>query len=135
MIIEVDKKYFIAIMATMLIIAGTFFVVSFGGDNPSVIGHSAGEIDLPDLCLSDGTGCQVPQHFQGGYYGYCTEKYSTNIHSFAPLTCADCINSVTFPAYLPSNYCACLAGYTLEQYHMSSISAAYTLRSYFCRKN
>jgi len=47
--IEVDKKYFIGIVAVMLIIAGAFFVVSYNvagsGGVPSDFGHSADELE------------------------------------------------------------------------------------------
>ena len=55
--IEVEKKHFIIIMATMLILAGTFFVMSYGGTTPSEVGHSAGELE--GVCKSDGTDCPL----------------------------------------------------------------------------
>ncbi len=53
--VEIKKKYFVAIMATLLVIAGTFFVVSYVG--PNGVGHSLDEINLSGVCLSNGTGC------------------------------------------------------------------------------
>lgn len=46
MIIEVDKKYFIGIVAVILILGGIFFVVSYGTSAPATFGHTMTEIDF-----------------------------------------------------------------------------------------
>ncbi len=66
--VEIKKKYFVAIMATLLVIAGTFFVVSYVG--PNGVGHDADELDLTGVCLSNGTGC-----LKATYAGCTSARY------------------------------------------------------------
>lgn len=48
----------------MFFFMGVGIVVAYGGSNPSVQGHSAGELD--GVCLSDGTNCLS----SGGSFSY-----------------------------------------------------------------
>ena len=51
--LNLEKKYFLAILSAIIILAVVFGVYAFGTYTPNVFGHSAGEIVLPDL---DGDG-------------------------------------------------------------------------------
>lgn len=78
--VEIGKKYFIGIVAVMLIIAGTFFVVSYNSvpANPAVFGHSADEIEgLSDMISSSVDLCVCIQFYT--YWDY---------YRGAPIQCA-----------------------------------------------
>ena len=82
-----DKKYFIVIMATMLVLAGAFFVVSYNTDpvNPVVMGHSVDEIEGWNesyLCKSDGTDCNFAPR-KSIYSGCTATKYSGNLGGYS----------------------------------------------------
>jgi hypothetical protein len=65
--INIEKRYVLIILGIMFLLAGGL-VYAIGGSNPTVMGHSAGEIE--GVCKSDGTGCEGV--FQGGalfYFG------------------------------------------------------------------
>jgi len=117
MIIEVDKKYFIGIVAVMLIIAGAFFVVSYNvagsGGVPSDFGHSADELELTGVCRTDGTDCPPPppEHVSGGLYGICKEYYNDETNRYS-----------VYVAILPAKSypnrgtkCSCAGGYSLVE--------------------
>ena len=130
--IEVDKKYIIGIISVMLIIAGSFFVMSSWA-NANGVGHSADEINLSGFCLSNGTGCpasSTPQHFSGGYYGYCVERW--NEDAFSPHSSPQ---YVTAPATVTGYYyCSCPSGYTkVTGIHRPNINTNW--KEYLCMKN
>jgi hypothetical protein len=55
--VNINKTYFMIILGVMFLLAGGL-VYAYGGSSPSVVGHSANEIELPsNVCRSDGTGC------------------------------------------------------------------------------
>ncbi len=74
--VEVDKKYIIGFFAALLILGGTFFVVSYGTGSPAIFGHTASEIEgldaiggSPDLCV-----CIRTKHFDGSSNERCTSS-------------------------------------------------------------
>lgn len=99
MIIEVDKKYFIGIVAVMLILGGIFFVVSYGTSAPATFGHSASEIE--GVCLSNGTGCPAGcVLYENVHSVTCPSgKY---VMKFYPLGGSDCASFTTSDCYYPS---------------------------------
>jgi len=42
--VNIEKKYFFAIIGLLIIVAGIFLGYAYGGNNPQTIGHSAGEV-------------------------------------------------------------------------------------------
>ena len=44
--VNLKKKYFISIVVLLIVVAGIFFVYAFGGNSPSTLGHSAGEMEV-----------------------------------------------------------------------------------------
>jgi hypothetical protein len=44
--VNVEKKYFFGILAAVIILAGIIFGYAYGGSQPQVMGHSAGELDI-----------------------------------------------------------------------------------------
>lgn len=55
MIIKIEKRFAYIIIGLLVLIFGFLVVNAYGGNQPSVMGHSAGEID--GVCKSDGTDC------------------------------------------------------------------------------
>ncbi len=45
-VINIEKGRFYFIVGLLVLFGGMFAVSAFGGTEPSVIGHSAGEVDL-----------------------------------------------------------------------------------------
>jgi len=51
---------FLAVFAAILVgLAGISQVIAWGSGDPILHGHDAGEVDLSNVCLSDGTNCPV----------------------------------------------------------------------------
>ena len=46
--VVIDKKFAFMIVGAILILAGAIYGYAYGGNTPSVMGHSWGEIDSPD---------------------------------------------------------------------------------------
>ncbi len=63
--ININKMHAMIAFGIMFILAGGI-VYAYGGNQPSVMGHSAGEIN--GVCKSDGTGCE--NIFNGGHLFY-----------------------------------------------------------------
>lgn len=43
--VNIEKKYFVILLSAVIITGGVFAVFAFGGNQPSVVGHSVSEID------------------------------------------------------------------------------------------
>ena len=50
--VNIEKRYFFVIIGAILLLGGVIFVYAYGGNNPSVIGHSLGEIDGFPNCIA-----------------------------------------------------------------------------------
>ena len=62
--INIEKKHLFVFIALSVLIIGIFFVIAYGGNNPSVVGHSIGELNLsPIYVVNDkvGIGTSNPQ--------------------------------------------------------------------------
>ena len=44
--IDIQKRHFYVLMAAIALLFGAVMVIAFGGNNPSVFGHSAGELAI-----------------------------------------------------------------------------------------
>ena len=79
--INFKKKDLWLLSAIVVFLVGAGFVVAFGGNNPAVMGHDAGE--LTGVCKTDGTGC--PATSQTPYYRikYLTASNKYVISDFA----------------------------------------------------
>jgi len=44
--VNIQKKYAVMIVVAFLVLAGVLIVFAYGTNNPSVVGHSAGEIEM-----------------------------------------------------------------------------------------
>ncbi|MEK6935953.1 MAG: hypothetical protein AABW67_04130 [Nanoarchaeota archaeon] len=91
--VNFQKKDLWLFSAIVVFLVGVGFVIAFGGNNPAVMGHDAGE--LTGVCKTDGTGC--PTTSQTPYYrvkynpntlniytidGFSTAPYIYNLPSF-----------------------------------------------------
>jgi len=65
--VDVSKKYAFAIVGALLIIAGVIGIVAYGGTEPTVVGHSAGEIE------GAGGGSSI-KVYDSGWVTYVTSK-------------------------------------------------------------
>lgn len=44
--VNIDKKYFLIIIAVIVVAVGIVYVIAYGTSNPPVFGHSSGEVDV-----------------------------------------------------------------------------------------
>ena len=51
--IKIEKRYAFGIMGLLVLGFGLFFVGAFGGEDPSVMGHSTGEIEVSWNSITD----------------------------------------------------------------------------------
>lgn len=75
--IDVGKRDFIWI-GLLVVLLGVGVVFAYGGSQPSVMGHSAGELD--GVCLSDGTNCPI---LMGGSAPLKFEVYNSDTSTYA----------------------------------------------------
>ena len=52
--VNIDKKHFFILLGAILILAGAIYGYAYGGNTPSVMGHTWGEIDNRPEGLDDG---------------------------------------------------------------------------------
>jgi len=55
--VEIGRKELVVLVGLLILFLGLGFGVAYGGSQPQVVGHSAGELD--GVCRTDGTGCPV----------------------------------------------------------------------------
>ena len=51
--VNISKTHFFVLLGIVLLLGGIFMVYAFGGNNPSIMGHSVGEIDWSQPITSD----------------------------------------------------------------------------------
>ncbi len=64
-VMHIEKVHFYVIAGLLVLFGGMFAVNAFGGVSPSVMGHSAGEVDLSPISISGnnvGIGTTSPTH-------------------------------------------------------------------------
>ena len=61
--IDITNRALFVYGVLIVLFLGIGFGVAFGGNEPTVMGHSAGEIE--GVCLSDGTNCAVNTLYLG----------------------------------------------------------------------
>jgi len=114
--INIEKRYAFLIIAVLISLAGIVLVIAYGTNNPSVMGHTIGEINWGDRIANlrvtnlDVSGSLTGSAFGNGLYGYCEDTgvqngvcTSTTVKS--PAYCEE-------PMFGAGDYCACEDGYT-----------------------
>jgi len=64
--VNLEKKYFLAILSAVVILAAVFGVYAYGTNTPSVFGHSAGELAIT---LSNGSVTNLQNAITNNYIG------------------------------------------------------------------
>ena len=70
--IDISNRALFVYGVLIVLFLGIGFGVAFGGNEPTVMGHSAGEIE--GVCLSDGTNCAVDTSLPTLNYTDCKIK-------------------------------------------------------------
>ncbi|MCD4771385.1 hypothetical protein K8R30_03135 [archaeon] len=125
--IELGKRDFIWI-GLIVVLLGVGVVYAFGGSEPAVMGHDAGE--LGGTCLSDGTNCDVTR-------AWVNNRVASVSTSLGQSTCqwiyvSTCGHSCGAGAYYQA---VCPVGYYMAGHSMYTWAsyATYNHRIYCCR--
>ena len=94
--LNIEKKYFFAILSSVIILAAVFGVYAYGTNTPSVFGHSAGELAIT---LSNGSVTSLQNAITNNYIGGGGGAGSTNVYNIGNISGNVFIKQVSFGIY------------------------------------